>query len=183
MNNSELPIAYQKFFQQFPEIETLEVSQWKTPHLLGYIAKKYKEHYNIDFTFRMNASAPSKAYECVQIAKLKQMISSDPQTLKDYIDWVFEKKIIERKKRIVTLAIFIDVENINFYKWNMVNAMPDRTTPLPTNILVICQSYDPTVKTYGDLAFMQQAYNTPYSNLMLKLEKANFDISILKKIK
>lgn len=43
--NSELPTPYIKFFAQFPEIETLEVSQWKTVHLIAHIVKYDEEMY------------------------------------------------------------------------------------------------------------------------------------------
>src|ERR1017187_4879873 len=184
-NNLELPTPYIKFFEQFKDIDTLEVSQWKTPHLLAHIARRYKEYYNIDFTFRMNASAPSKAYECIQIAKLKQMISSDPQIIKNYIDWIFDKKIIERKKRITTLAIFCDVSLINEYKWQIIDNQIDRKTPLPKNLLTIAQYIDDTIQSYGDLAFIRQSSDLMpgMKNMFDELQKAGLDIRMLEKIK
>ena len=32
---------YQKFFDQFKEIETLEISKWRPVHCIAYFAKKY----------------------------------------------------------------------------------------------------------------------------------------------
>ena len=40
---------YKKFFAKFEEIETLDVSQWKVAHILGYFCKKYKETYGVHF--------------------------------------------------------------------------------------------------------------------------------------
>lgn len=190
-NNEELSKPYQAWFAKFSEIDTLDVSQWKSVHLVAYMARKYNNHYGIEYTFRMNSTAPGKCYEMYQIGKLTQMIAKDPIVLKAYIDWVWAKKVIERKKRITSFALFVDANVCNEYKWSAMDNQIDRTTRLPDNILAICQALDPTIKTYGDLAFIEcEEMNASYNNTMEKysmlfqdLKTANFDRSILGKIK
>lgn len=184
--NPDLPIPYQKWFEQFSEIETTEPSKWKSVHLIAYFAKRYVNYYNIEYTFRLNTSAPSKCYEVWQIGKLTQMISKDPQILKSYIDWVFDKKIIERKKRITTLAILTDVDNINFFKWQILQPQNiDRTTQLPPKYTDVVKNYDVNIKTYGELAFAKQmtSQNENYMKMFEDLSSANIDLEVLSKVK
>ena len=99
MTNEELSKPYQKWFQQMQEIDTLEVSQWKSVHLVAHMARRYRDFYGIEYTFRMNSTAPGRCYEMYQMGKLTQMITKDPVVLKAYIDWAWAKKVIERKKQ------------------------------------------------------------------------------------
>jgi len=40
-----------RLFQKFPEIETKDITEWTTYHLVGYFAKKYKDFYKTDLVF------------------------------------------------------------------------------------------------------------------------------------
>lgn len=183
ITNTELPIAYQKWFDKFNEIDTLDVSQWKSVHLISFICQKYREHYGIDYTMRMNHTSPSKSYEVWQISKLTQMLTKDPIILKNYISWIFSEKIIKRKKQIKTLAIFTLPENVNEYKWQVFDNQIDRTTPLPENILNAVKDIDNTIRTYGDLAFINNTEELEHAYLFAQLDKIGFDRKILGKIK
>lgn len=183
-NNTELSKPYQAFFGKFAEIDTLEVSQWKSVHLIAHMARRYKDFYGIDYTFRLNSTAPGKCYEMYQMGKLTQMITKDPTILKAYIDWVWQKKVIERKKRITSFALFVDANVVNEYKWQIIDNQIDRTTPLPTNILTLAQATDITIKSFGDLAFILQSKETKYDEgFWNELQKAGLDIKMLERIK
>ena len=88
---------YQKFFDKFLEIETLETKNWKVPHLIGYFCKKYFETYKVKYKFKFNSPAPSKCFEVFQIKKLASCLTSDPVLLKEYIDWVYKTKVVKAK--------------------------------------------------------------------------------------
>ena len=180
----QLSIAYQKYLLPyiticFPSV----ISSWKPNDIISYIAERYEKHYGIEYTFRMNHKLPSKSYEAWQIGKLTQMLSKDPVILKNYIDWIFSEKIIERKKQIRTLAIFTEVANINEFKWQVMNKTPDRTTPLPQNILDITSAFDPTILNYGDLAFVSKSEDESCKSMIRKVAESGFDLGKLEKIK
>lgn len=177
--------AYQKWFDQFPEIEILPIKEWKLVHIISYWTKLYKNHYSVDFTFKFNHTAPSKSFEVLQIKKISNMLSSDPEILKGYIDFFFEKIIITKKKRITSLALVADANVINEYKKLLMNPNQsiDRTAFLPANYRDIIRNiyHIEHLNTYGDLAFVRG--NGDYKKVMDALVVAGFDVKILDKVK
>jgi len=176
---------YKKFFAKFAEIETLDVAQWRAVHLIAYICKKYIEHYGVKYSFTFSNPAPSKSYEAYTIKKLANMLTSNPSDLKNYIDWVFSKKIIEKKKRITSLAFFSHQEIVNEFKFKFLIPQDkkggiSRTDPLPQSVRDICNSQYIDIFTYGDLAFLTKMENQ--ENLFEALRKSGFDINILNKV-
>jgi hypothetical protein len=193
LNIGECPSIYwEKFFKRFSEIEALPIKDWRVVHLLSYFSKRYLDHYGTKFSFRFNANSPSKSYEVFQIRKLGQMISSDPEILKDYIDWFFEHKIILKKKRITSLAFVTDLNITNEYKFKKL-AMDktqnvDRTTALPASFLDMASRLKVDCKTYGDLAFIKRMADTGSADnndktLLIWIQQSGFDLSMLEKVK
>lgn len=191
---------WKKFFDQFGEIETLEVSKWKPLHLIAYFCKKYYETYNVKYSFKFNAPTPPKSFEVFQIKRLGLILSSDTTILKKYIDWAFEEKTSKAKRRLTSISFITNEELVNNYKLNVLlnnNASHniDRSTPLPQEVYdIIFKFYGQEIKTYGDLAFLNSAYtkgllDTITSALFqsviesVEFKKSGFDLSILGKVK
>jgi len=192
MKDLESPVsaAYQKFFDRFAEIKTLNIEDWEIVHIIGYFCQKYQEHYNVKFSFKFNNTAPSKSYEVFQIKRISQMLSSDPIILKKYIDWIFEKKVIERKKRITSLGYLGNMDLINDFKFKyMINepAKLDRTTLLSEKFLNIVKEYNDDALTYGDLSFVKKLNDSSPSDknneMFDNLRKNGFNLNILDEIK
>lgn len=175
--------AYAKWFAQFPEIETLPISEWKPTHIIAYWCKIYKNHYGVDFTFKFNHTAPSKSFEILQIKRISQQLSSDPVILKDYIDWFFKNIIVAKKKRITSIALIANANDVNKYKAILMNVGKsiDRATPLPANYLEIIKQYNAPINNYGELAFVKNSED--YSEMINALVGIGFDIKILEKVK
>lgn len=190
MNDKEVTLSeavsehYKKFFDRFKEIEILPLKDWKALHILAYICKKYEDHYNIKYSFKFNNPAPSKSYEIFTIKKISQMLSSDPEILKNYIDWVFEKKVIERKKRLTVLGYFANVDIINEYKFKYLlvkkTSTIGRTDALPSNVSAVCARNGFNIGTYAELAFIKKMPNQ--QKLFDELLELNFPVDILDKI-
>lgn len=192
---SEYPnIYWKKFFDQFVEVNTLDIGKWRNAHIIGYFCKKYKEYYKIKYTFKFN-DVPTKSYEVYQIKKVASMLSSDPMILKEYIDWVFDNKVINRKKRITVIGYLAATEMINEFKFDIL--MPrlentqqiDRSTKLLPEYLEVCVNENINVSTYGDLAFIMGMIDqdimqdTKYINLFNKLIAIGLDLNTLKRIR
>lgn len=175
---------YKKFFDKFNDIEHLPPQEWKVVHLLGYLCKKYKDYYGLDYSFRFNNPAPSRSYEVFQIKKLSNMLSSNPEILKNYLDWVFDNKIIEKKKRITSLGYFTHPDIVNEYKFKFLfkkqNSNIVRTDQLPQNVAEICSKYGFDIKTYAELAFIKKMPNQ--ERLFEELKNMNFNTDLLDKI-
>ena len=181
--------SYEKFFAKFAEIDTLPISEWKPAHLIGFFVKKYYDEYGTKYKFKFNSSAPSKCFEVFQIKKLAQMLSADPEILKDYIDWVYDNRVKKAKRRLTSIS-FMTVEGIvQEYKFKVLldqgnDNKVDRTTSLPDKYKNVFFQFGFSVATYGDLAFLFQVPNKSKD-----MEKAfdmakmlGLDLEILKRV-
>jgi len=181
---------YKKFFEKFAEIETLDVSQWKVAHILGYFCKKYKQTYGIDYSWKFNNQSPTKCFEVWQANTLAAKLSANPKILRDYIDWVFVNYVPKTKARFRSVSFITKDEIVQDYKLNVLlagqkNLQVDRSTPLPSNYCDILKELAGiNVSTYGDLAFISQMDPMPdnIAKAMEKLAEFGLDQEVLKRI-
>lgn len=181
---------YKQLFEKFKEIDSLDTIQWKVPHILGYFCKKYYDTYKVKYKFKFNSPSPSKCFEVFQIKKLASNLTSDPVLLKEYIDWVYENKVIKAKRRLTSIS-FMTVEGIvNEYKFNVllnqnkINNSIDRSTPLPSTYKNIFIDAGYTINTYGELAFLSKMSDMPshVNQAFLAAQQSGLDLSILDKV-
>lgn len=182
---------YKKFFAKFEEIKTLPVQNWKPVHLLGFFISKFQETFGTTYQFKFNSPSPSKCFEVFHIKKLGSVLSSKPNTLKEYIDWIFEEKVGIDGKKFRSISFLTNEDIVKEYKFKMMTKPKiDRTTPLPSEIVMLFNEGDwegtGLITTYGDLAFFTQAYKgSEYfeDRIRYAREKYNFDFGVLEKIK
>lgn len=176
---------YETFFIKTKEYSVLDPSDWKIPHIIGYFCNLYETRFGVKYSFKFNAM-PSKCYETFQVNRLTGMLGTDPLLIKEYIDWVFDKKLQSDKKFLVIgfLANEKLVSEFQFAKRKASTAPLTRSTILSPTILQILEDLDITsVKTYGDLAFLKQAEEEQFQQIYNKLNTIGFDISCLDKVK
>jgi hypothetical protein len=186
---SEIPNdKYAKFFDKFKEIETLEVAQWKTAHLLGYFCKKYKEAYNENYHWKFNNPNPTKCFEVWQLNTLVAKLSANPQILKDYIDWAYKNLVPKAKRKLTSISFMTKDEIVIGYKMNVLlagkkNLNVDRSTSLPDKYKSVFQDIGIFAANYGDLAFLSQMEKTQEIELAFeKLKELGFEPDILERI-
>jgi hypothetical protein len=181
---------YKKFFEKFAEIETLDVTQWKTAHILGYFCKKYKQTYGLDYSWKFNNQSPAKCFEVWQINTLAAKLSANPKILRDYIDWVFANYVPKTKARFRSVSFITKEETVLDYKMNVLlagqkNLQVDRSTRLPTPYRDILREVGHiNIETYGDLSFVSQMESMPNDIVAAfdKLTEMGFDMEVLKRI-
>jgi len=179
---------YRKFFEKFPEIETLDVNEWKPVHILAYFCKKYEEQYGTKYTFKFNSPSPAKCFEIFQIKRLAMLLSSSPKILKEYIDWVYLTKVVQAKRRLTSISFMTHEGLIADYKTRVLlvgkrNLNVDRSTILPEKFKSVFQEIGIFATNYGDLAFLAQMEQTPeMQDAFRKLEGLGFDKDILGRI-
>lgn len=172
---------YKKFFEKFSEIETLKMDQWKPTHILAYFTKKFLIAFNSNYAFKFNSPSPSKCFEIFQVKKLSQLLSSKPEILTKYIDWIFNEKVVKHKKKFRSISFLTNEENLTEYKMMILtNANITRTTLLPIQL--------ENIKTYGDAAFIYQAFkatpnNEEYKTIIGILNQNGITEEVLEKIK
>ena len=190
-NLKTLPNAqYEKLFEKFNEIETLNVADWTTSHVLGFFCKSYENHYKTKYKFKFNTSAPSKCLEVFQVKRLSNILSSDPSLLKKYIEWIFSYKVGQAKRRITSISFITNEYTVNEFKNKYLSGkLPtintskiDRTMELPKNVFDILNSKGFSAKTYGDFAFLKSAFgksSPKFSEAMAEIISVGFDVSVL----
>lgn len=183
---------WQNFFKKFDEIEDKKVSQWKEVHQLSHFSQRYEDLYGRRYAFSLRGS-PSKCTEIVFIKKIGAMLgTSNQRTIKEYIDWVFDEKIIPKKRRIQKLSFFMTIGFGNeFLAYKEDQKRVERSTELPPDYLSLIESMDICAATYGDLAFIRQSINQNpndenkliYKKLLDKLYAIGLDNKILDTLK
>lgn len=186
---------WSKFFEKFSEIETLPVVQWKPVHLLAYFCKKYQEHYNIKYQFKFNSPNPTNCFEIFQIKRLAMLLSTSPEILHQYIDWVYKVKVVAGKRRLTSISFMTNDGLVNDYKVNVLlsgkkHLHLDRSSPLPDDFKQALQEIGP-INTYGDLTFLYQSFksgsldntiSSKFIQIFEAAEQKGFDASILERI-
>lgn len=186
MNSDNYPsIHWKKFFERFPEIETLQIDKWENVHIIAYFCKRYNDHYSITYSFKFNSTAPTKSYEIFQIKKLGMILSTSPIILKNYIDWWFQNKIILKKKKITSMAFLTDTNVVNDFKFShfLAGKNIERATAIPLTYKMIVDNYDKNINTYGDLAFILKSCDENYKEMFNQLKINGMDLNILDKVK
>jgi hypothetical protein len=178
---------YKKFFEKFKEIDKLETKEWKMTHVLGYFANRYKQTYGVDYSWKFNTPLPSKCVEVFRLNALASKLSSQPEILKDYIDWVFINKVPLAQKRFSSISFLTKDEFAFEYKAILLapqQSVVSRATMLPEKYKTVFKDCETPINTYGDLAFIVQV-PTLSDNMSLaikKIEQLGFDKTILDKI-
>lgn len=180
---SLLTKPWQKFLAKMDEVDTSPPESWKEIQLLGYFIKRFETHFKKQFALSFKG-APSKCAEIFVIKKTMAMLrQTDPIFIKDYIDWIFDKKIIPSSIAIRTIGFLITPGFGNEYlTYREKNTRITRSTPLPEAYQQIAQKLDLSVSTYGELIFAKMALEAdptreslaPYLSLFTYLERLGF---------
>lgn len=179
---------YRQFFSKFAEIETLKMEEWKPVHILAYFCKKYQEQYNTKYQFKFNSPSPLKCFEVFQIKRLAMLLSSNPTILKEYIDWIYQTKVVQAKRKLTSISFMTHEGLVQDYKMNVLlkgkkNLNVDRSTQLPEKYREIFQNIGIFITTYGELTFLSHmAQTSEISDAFLKIEELGFDKEILERI-
>lgn len=179
---------YRQFFEKFAEIETLDVVQWKPVHVLAYFCKKYQDQYQTKYQFKFNSPSPAKCFEVFQVKRLAMLLSSNPGILKEYINWIYENKVVKAKRRLTSISFMTNEGVVQDYKMNVLlagkkNLSVDRSTALPSKYREPFQAIGVLVTTYGDLAFLSQMAQTPEMvSAFTQIQESGFDMETLGRI-
>lgn len=181
---------WQNFFYKLGMFERFEPNQWQEIQLLGYLCDRYEKLYGRKYSIAMKG-APGK---CSEMYFVKNMIrtlnTSNMGVIKEYVDWVYDKKIIPENKKIKTFSFFMMAGLANEFLFHkQEDNIIKRSTELPNNYKEIANNLNVSVSTYGDLAFVKMAYdkykndlNNNYVQFFNNIEKIGFDIKVLERL-
>lgn len=176
---------YNKFYDKIKLTDNIKINDWNLYNVLGYFCKKYYNSYNAVYNFRCNTSSPTKSTDYHIMNVLCSKITKDPVLLKQYIDWLFDEKLIPNKKRITSITI-LNCENYieefkNKFLFNEIKKIK-RSDILPSKYLELLSEYE--VKTYGDLAFLYLLLgkNSKSDSVFKVLTDNGFDINLVFKV-
>lgn len=179
---------WKKFLKKFEEIEdeSLKVSKWKEVHMLAYICKRYEFLFGHRFALDMKKS-PGKSQDIYMIKRLVASLNTtNMRTIKEYVDWVFDNKIIPQRTHFRKIGFFLTNNFINEFSYaSRMNKRITRSKELPAAYITIAKDLGVNVNTYGDLAFLQMAIDrnkekdTPRYILLSNLELLGLDLKEL----
>ena len=192
-NNSQLSKHWQKFLMKFNEIESLDSSDWKEVHLLSFFCECFEQAYSQKYSLSFKTTAPSRCPEINVIKRVTATLNTtDSSLVKEYISWVFDKKITPSKVRIRSINYLLTAGYGNeFIQYVNDKNKVEKSTPLPPEYKQVADTLDIPVYTYGDLAFAKMALEAdpdsesraPYKILFNSLNVLGFNLSILERLK
>jgi hypothetical protein len=176
---------WQKFLLKLKDVDALETHLWKSCHHLGYIMKRYEKTFQQNFALSFKNSH-TKCPEMIVVGRIFASLSTtNNETIKEYIDWVYENKIIPKKIKFRTLGFFLTPGFANEFSsyWKEKNKI-QKSTPIPIHWKQVVDVLKVSAETYGDLAFIKLALNQdqsrePYCKLFKSLQAMGFDEKIL----
>lgn len=179
---------WQKFLTKFNDIDNLSIKEWKEVHILGFFCRRYEKCFQQKFALSFRG-APSKCNEIYMIKKTMAMLNStDPMVIHDYIDWIFDFKIIPNKIKIRSIGFLTTPGFGNeFNQYKIKKEKIGKFTELPTKYQKVADVLDLPVSTYGDLAFIKMALDQssdnesriPYKVLFRDLIALGFEPTVL----
>lgn len=186
--NQLLSKPWRKFLDKLNEFDSLKISSWKEVHILGYVCKRYQQLYNHKFALSFKGQ-PSRCPEIYLIKKVMAMLTTtDQRIVKEYIDWVFDQKIIPQDRHIRSLG-YLTTPNLGneFLSYRQKKNKICKSTPLPSEFKQVADTLQIPIITYGDLAFAKMALDqsptsesrAPYRSLFNTLQILGFETSIL----
>lgn len=183
------PKRWLTFFNKCSQIDVTPIHDWKPLHLLGYFMKKYEAQYGVRYSFDLS-KAPGQTPEMFFVKRMFPMLgTSNPKTVKDYIDWFFEVKVSQRKAKIRTInALGIQGIGNEFLLAKAEKEKIRPTTVLPSEYQSVVDSLSLPVSTYGDLVFAKKALDEApelrksYKELFDKLRSIGFEMKELQEL-
>lgn len=145
------------FFKKLSMWKETPVDDWKEYQILGYLISKLESYLERKFAFALSGQ-PSKCPEMFFIKKIIYSLDTkDPEIVKNYIDWIFETKIIPSKVKLRSVGYFHNASFANQFLDQAKKAKQiTRTTPLPIEYKSIVDFFKAPVETFGDLAFVKK---------------------------
>jgi len=118
-------------------------SAWESPKnriacIVGYMCHKYLEFYGAPYIFSYSSPNPYKDKDFIMARRLLTMITS-AKIVKNYIDWVYAKRIRTTKYNITSFGFFASQKFVNEYLQARARRyVIKRTTKLPKDFLLWC---------------------------------------------
>jgi len=175
-----------KFFKRFDEIDTVPEHEWQPIHLLAYFCRRFENHFGKRFSFALKGS-PSKCPEIFHIKRVMGVLGTSNQiVMREYIDWVFDTKIIPINKKIRSIGFMANASYCNeFHLHRKEKKKLARTTEIPEDYKKVVDEMGLPIRTFGDLAFAKQALEEnpmgreAYERMFDKLYAIGFEYQML----
>lgn len=129
--------------------------------LMGYFSKLYNQHYGTDFTFSLNDKGLFRGPEVTLLRKMYSLLGNDADLSKTYLEWIFAKKVVLKKKKITSLGFLATPAIVQEFKLSYKKSLTvDRNTVLPSRMIDWIKKFTPTVlsnvslRDFGELKLL-----------------------------
>jgi hypothetical protein len=156
---------YDEYLQLFKKEENWNSNEHKISCIIGFFCYKYKEKYEVNYTFVPSNPNPYSSKECKDAWSVLAAFSGDANKVRKYMVWLF--KNLNKNTNIISFGYLKTQGLIN--KYNLKNATKDilhRESKLPMAFLNWCKQNCPkifenyTLETMNDLGAILGACKT-----------------------
>lgn len=186
-NLSALSGPWQKFFARLPEIDSKNPEEWEAFHFVSYFLRRYYSAYNIPYALSYQGP-PLSCFEIKMMKKVFTLLNTtNSNTVKQYIDWLFDNMAINKNMQFKGITIFLTGSFANaFLQEKRKKEKITKHSSLPTEYVKLADECDLSISTYGDVEFIlnsTKSSSEPNENCLAfiqKLKAYSFDFDVLK---
>lgn len=183
----ELPKRWVSFFARINAISDANVDEWTNLDFLAYFGFRFKKHFGRQYSFDTAKRSPSSSSDVFFVSKLANLLqTTNPNKIKNYIDWVFDHKVIRNNRKITSFGYFINNNLCNeYFNFAQKRDKTTKSTELPKEYQEVINLLNLSVGTWGDLLFVKQAVDAnpigreEYQKMFNELYKIGFEFNML----
>ena len=137
---------WSEYFNRWETEEYWNIKKEMPTCVVSYFCHRFFKHYGYAYSFDYNSPIPFKSKEFKTARKLLLMFEGKAKIVRNYIDWVFEKRIKRTNYTLTSFGFFGLGKLVNEY--NNARARKRilrRSSPLPEDFLSWCEEKYPEI--------------------------------------
>lgn len=146
LDKNEWEIWWEKYHDRYKDKECWKSLKDRPSCIVGYFCNEFYKFYGYSYVLDYNNPIPYKNKEFTMARKLMTMFGENYMWIPNYIRWVFDKRVKDRKKAITSFGFFALPDLVNsYFAARASQSVLRRSTPLPKEFLEWCGSTHPQI--------------------------------------
>jgi len=145
-DRNEWELWWTKYHDRYKDKEFWEKPKDRPSCIVGYFCNEFQKFYGYTYVLDYSNPIPYKNKEFVAARKIMLMFADQYMLIPNYIKWVFEKRVKDRKRSVTSFGFFSTPEIINsYFAARAKSSVLKRSTPLPKDFLAWCECNYPLI--------------------------------------
>lgn len=120
--------------------------------LLGLFCSLYEKQYSMKYSLSLSEKGLFNGAEMALLRRISKMLDNDVSLTREYIEWIFVKKVQGKKKKITSLSFMCVPDFVQEFKFARKKAqILTRDTLLPKKMLEWVDHFVPEIKEHVSL--------------------------------